>query len=181
VLRTRLTVLCLAPALVAATAAGCGGDGGSVTLDAQTYAAEVCEVALAWNAASGQIGDFQSGVSTETEAAQAVVEAQQKTVSFVSLIREVDEPADPDGQAAYASLQQTADSLDEHSATIRAEGGQLASGEQTGAEAAAAVEPQIDLIFDDLRESVEHLDAIAADTDLTAIVRADQSCQALGL
>ena len=175
----RLTFVCLALSLGTAAAAGCGGGGQS--LDAQSYAADVCSLALSWNRASGQIKGFENGSVDQAAAAQSVVDAQSETVSFVSTIRALEEPTEATGKTAYASLQETADSLTEHSQAIRAEGGKLALGDQTAEEAAAAVQPQIDLILDDLRQSVTQLDVIAVDADLTAIVRADQSCQALGL
>jgi hypothetical protein len=181
----RLPVLVVgAFAALVLAAAGCGGDddGGSGSgLDAQTYAAEVCSLALAWTSAENDIDALATGDKTEAQAVETVSLAQGKTVSFVNLVKGIEEPAGETEQAAYASLQQTADALDGHSRAIRAEGSSLADGEQTGAEAAEAVKEQIDLIYGDLRESIRHLDAIATDADLTAIVRDDQSCRALGL
>jgi hypothetical protein len=163
--------------------AGCGGGGDEEgqALDAQTYAAEVCELALAWSGASELLTGLEAGSVDEADAVQSVVDAQAKTTVFVGSVRDSDAPEGAEAKAAHASLLETADSLSEHSQAIKAEGGKLSSGSQSAAEAAAAVQPQIDLILGDLRDSVTQLDAIATDTDLTAIVRDDQSCRALGL
>jgi hypothetical protein len=166
-------------------AAGCGGDdgegGGGQTFDAQSYAAETCEVALLWSGAQEQLMGLERGNVEATDAEQAVVDAQAKTTVYIGTIRGIEEPEGADEQAAHASLLETADSLSEHSQAIKAEGQPLATGETTPEEAAAAVLPQVDGIFADLRESVKQLDAIATDVDLTAVVRDDQSCRALGL
>lgn len=179
---SRVVALAFAAATVAAAAAGCGGGGGGSggNLDAQTYAAEICSLALDWTAVDNDLDAFVEGEKTEADVGQAISEAQGATVSFVNLVRGLDEPQGETEQEAYASLQETADALDEHSRAITTEANSFKLGEQSGEEAAAAVKEQIDLIYGDLRTSVKHLDAIT-DTDLTAIVRDDQSCRALGL
>lgn len=184
--RIRLALLTPVTALAVALAAGCGDDGGGgggggQSLDAQSYAADVCQVSLLWHSADGELDGFLAGAVEEPVAAQAVTDAQSKQVSFVSTIRAVEEPADEEGKAAYASLQATADSLDEATRSVRAEGGALNAGTQTAEAAARAIKPTIQQIYGYLRQSVTDLDAIATDADLTAIVRADQSCEALGL
>jgi hypothetical protein len=120
--------------------------------------------------------------SVELDAAeQAVVDAQEKTSVYIGTLRDVEEPDDAQGKAAHESLQATADTLSEHSQAIRAEGQPLAMGDTTPEQAAKAVLPQIDAILGDLRESVKQLDAIAPDAGLTAMVRDDQACRALGI
>jgi hypothetical protein len=163
--------------------AGCGDDesGGGESFDAQSYAAQTCEVALVWSGASDQLQGLQNGTVEAADAEQAVVDAQAKTTVYVGTIREIEEPATDEGRAAHASLLDTADALSEHSQAIKAEGQPLAAGETTPEQAAANVLPQIDGILGDLRQSVQQLDAIATDVDLAAIVRDDQSCRALGL
>lgn len=180
-----LRVLLAVPVLgLGLLASGCGGDdgGGGQSFDAQSYASETCEVALEWSGAKEQLTGLQNDDTIAVQdAEQAVVDAQAKTTVYIGTIRGIEEPEGEDQQAAHESLLQTADSLSDHSQAIKAEGQPLATGETTPEQAAAATIPQIDGILDDLRESVKQLDAIATDVDLTAIVRDDQSCAALGV
>jgi hypothetical protein len=179
-------VLAALAAGLALGAAACGGDdggddGGGAAVDAEAYAAQTCEVALLWAGAQEQLTGLEQGNVEAADAEQAVVDAQAKTTVYIGAIRGLEEPLEAEPAAAHASLLATADSLEEHSDAIKAEGQPLAAGDVTPQQAAADVLPQIDGIFADLRESVSQLDAIATDVDVTAIVRDDQSCRALDL
>ena len=180
----RAIIACFLAAALATVGAGCGGDdsggSGTASFDAQSYAANVCNLALSWGSADTAIDAAVSGSGTEADAANDVSQAQAETNVYIHDLQGLEQPDGSAEQTAYASLQETADALREHSSSIHAEGNKLAQGDQTMAQAGAAVKAQIELINQDLRASVQQLDQVYPDSGISGLVADDQTCRALG-
>ena len=163
--------------VVTALAAGCGGDDGGSSANTpevkgESYANRVCSIAVGWDAASTEIDDYRAGTATADDVDVQVSQAQSGTEIFITNIRGLPEPDDATQKAAYASLQATGDALYERSQAIESDVAELDTK-------ATHAQAQIELLYGDLRTSVEQLDKIYPESGVADAVDSRENCEHL--
>lgn len=166
--------------LASALFAGCGSDSDSSTsttantpeTKGKSYANTVCFIAISWRTVSDKISGYEGKSASSQDVDDALSQAQAATSTYLGTIRGLQQPDDPTGQAAYASLQKTADEISSLSMSIETSVNSL----ETDAKQAQA---QIESLYGALKTSVSQLDKLYPQTDVAAAVAAQQNCAPL--
>ena len=175
--RTRGPATLFALGLVlAALAAGCGGDDESST---EEWANGVCTAFTDWRDAVTEAGEsLQAGSLDQDSLGDAVDELQEATDTFAEDLRDLPELETDAGEEARQTLDQLADDVDQTKEDIRsAVGG--AEGVQGVVEAGAAIATTLAQMGQQLGTAFEQLDQLDASGELSDAFESADACESL--
>jgi len=169
-----------AGALLAAVvaAAGCGG-GNSDKKANEAYANSVCTAIASWEQQIKGLASVSSGISKSTLDSK-VTQAENATKSLVDKLKTIPPPKSSEGTAAKEQLNQFTSSLSKTVDSAKSAIAQLGSNPSASTITAALVglAPQVTKLTDDLRSTVDSLQAGAS--SLAQAFKNTDSCKSLG-
>jgi len=158
-------------------AAGCGGDEESPQAQ---WASEFCGALSTWKSSLTTIGtDFSGGISKDV-ISQKLDDAEQATNELVDDLQQIGPPETESGDEVKADLDQFADDAQSSISKIKSQANSLADASATGFLAgASAIAGEISTLLDSARTTLEQVQELDPQGELSEALQDDQTCQDL--
>jgi chromosome segregation ATPase len=166
-------------ALVAAFAAGCGGDDENA---AQTWAKSVCSSLVDWRtdveANLEELRDDPSALSADS-IRSAADDSLQSTESLLDQLRELGAPDTESGEQARQTLEKLLEALEQRIARVRRAAEAAEEGVAEILAVIASVANEVQGAADDARDAVGELRNMNPGSELEQAFRDEESCSSL--